>query len=281
MDKYFKCKLGNESGCKQDANKSLLIYTININVGKFLLLISGDIEQNPGPQSQNHNLSILHLNVRSIRNKLEYIQDNCYDFDVLCFTETHLDNIFPNKSLHLDTHPNLYRNDISSHSGGILIYTTSKILTNRLPEFEVLIPDSIWIKVKNNCHDFILCVVYRRPNSNVKFWENLSTGIERANEMCKNFLLLGDINEDQLNPSNHKLKDILILNNLSNKINEPTRVTEYSSTLLDPVVKLGRKLLNLSNTNHYNRIESITIVLYKCWCSTRLYIRTSIFSSVR
>ena len=36
----------------------------------FLLLKSGDIEMNPGPNNINNSLSILHSNIRSIRNNL-------------------------------------------------------------------------------------------------------------------------------------------------------------------------------------------------------------------
>ena len=57
----------------------------------LLLLQAGDIETNPGPEN-GYKLSILHLNVRSIRNKLDFILDNFSEFNILCFSETHLDN---------------------------------------------------------------------------------------------------------------------------------------------------------------------------------------------
>ena len=56
----------------------------------ILLLEAGDIERNPGPGTDNA-VSILHLIVRSIRNKIKYIQDNFTDLDILCFSETQLD----------------------------------------------------------------------------------------------------------------------------------------------------------------------------------------------
>ena len=74
----------------------------------FLVLLSGDVSANPGPEnsltsSQTSNrLSILHLNIRSIRNKLEYINENLIDFNVLCFTETHLDVNVNNEDIFID-----------------------------------------------------------------------------------------------------------------------------------------------------------------------------------
>ncbi len=64
----------------------------------------------------------------------------------------------------------------------------------------------------------------------------LNRNIETVIETSNNIILLGDINEDQMNEHNHKLKDILVLNSLKNVITSPTRVTETSSTLIDPII---------------------------------------------
>ena len=61
----------------------------------FLNLEAGDVEMNPGPNTTEHSLSIIHNNIRSIRNKIDFITEYFLDFDILCFTETHLDvNIY-------------------------------------------------------------------------------------------------------------------------------------------------------------------------------------------
>ena len=52
-----------------------------------LIVLSGDVEMNPGPDSlRQHCVTILHCNIRSIRNKVQYIVDNFCDYDCLCFT---------------------------------------------------------------------------------------------------------------------------------------------------------------------------------------------------
>ena len=74
----------------------MLCHSVNVRFPHLLILIlllSGDIEVNPGPMTRSDTsgiLSILHLNVRSIRNKLEYVFDYFSDHDIMCFTETHL-----------------------------------------------------------------------------------------------------------------------------------------------------------------------------------------------
>lgn len=52
-----------------------------------------DIHLNPGPASDTINsLDILHLNIRSIRNKIDYISEFSDTHQILRFSETHLDN---------------------------------------------------------------------------------------------------------------------------------------------------------------------------------------------
>ena len=40
----------------------------------LLLILSGDVESNPGPIELKHSLSVLHVNIRSIKNKLNYLK---------------------------------------------------------------------------------------------------------------------------------------------------------------------------------------------------------------
>lgn len=102
----------------------------------MLLFEAFDIEQNPGPNSTFADLSILHLNVRSIRNKLDFLKDNFLDFDILCFSETHLDLQISNESLFLsDTFDEPYRKDRTNHGGGVMVYLNSQLIHVRSRKF--------------------------------------------------------------------------------------------------------------------------------------------------
>ena len=73
----------------------LVIYKSNYNIIlSYLLLFSllivcGDIELNPGPEdtpvSHENSLSIVHANIRSLQNKLNYVIDIVEDFDIIFF----------------------------------------------------------------------------------------------------------------------------------------------------------------------------------------------------
>jgi len=102
-----------------------LIWSIFTALRK-LLILSGDIELKPGSNNTNNiSFSIFQLNIRSIQNKLDYVRDNLLDYNLLCFTETHLSQDIPNSDIDLDGFDILYRKDLSSHSGGLLLYTSS------------------------------------------------------------------------------------------------------------------------------------------------------------
>ena len=49
------------------------------------------------PQDTDYELSIFHLNARSVRNKLSYLEDIASESSIICATESHLDtNIVDN-----------------------------------------------------------------------------------------------------------------------------------------------------------------------------------------
>ena len=50
-------------------NKLLLDRYLQYSLTYLLLILSGDIELNPDPQFLGHSLSVLHINIRSIRHK--------------------------------------------------------------------------------------------------------------------------------------------------------------------------------------------------------------------
>ena len=56
----------------------------------ILILLDNDIGENPGPFSDE--ISIFHVNARSVRKKLDYIESVGFDSSLICITESHLDD---------------------------------------------------------------------------------------------------------------------------------------------------------------------------------------------
>ncbi|MCG7879943.1 MAG: reverse transcriptase domain-containing protein [Candidatus Thiodiazotropha endolucinida] len=195
-----------------------------------------DIEKNPGPansNSANAELSILHLNIRSIRNKIDYIKDHFLDFDILCFTETHLDHQITNDTLLLsDTFNEPYRRDRTNHGGGLLVYINSQLNHSRRTDLEIYCPESIWVEIKVNNINYLLGLFYSPRTADVTFFENLNLNIEKAYDLTRNLIILGDLNEDLFNDNYQNLKELILLNSLQNTVTVATR----QSALLDPII---------------------------------------------
>lgn len=77
--------------------------------------------------------------------------------------------------------------------------------------------------------------MFCQPKTPSEFFDRLDICIENALDLSSVLLLLGDINEDQRNLSNNKLRNELLLNSMSNFTNKPKRVTHYWRTLIDPI----------------------------------------------
>lgn len=224
--------------------KCILPCILNIEfsvIALLLVIMSGDVQENPGPDlntsAEHESLSVIHLNIRSIRNKLNYIKDSLLDFNILCFTETHLNHAILNEDLFLEGfQPIKFRKDVSAHSAGLLTYVSEGLIAAHRPDLEVDLDESLWIEVRHKGEPYLICNIYRPPSTPASFWQRLNIIIEKALESSKRLIIVGDLNEDQLNEHNRYLKDLININNLENIIKEPTRVTPLTATLLDVVI---------------------------------------------
>ena len=200
----------------------------------ILIVLAMDVERNPGPASE---ISIFNWNARSIRNKMEYLADIADEYNILCLTETHLDNDIHTDDILLDNFSSPFRKDRNFAGGGILIYCSDTLFCTRRNELESPSEETIWIEVKLNTISLLLCTVYRPPSANPNFWENFIHSVDKASEISNHILITGDINVDMLsNFSRHPLNDLMIQFGLSNIIDEPTRIGAASRTLLDPIL---------------------------------------------
>ncbi len=155
--------------------------------------------------------------------------------DILCFTETRLSQTIADDVLKLEGFDPAYRKDKSVNSGGLLTYVSCHLHSKRILQLEHNLPESLWLEIKDTSNSYLICNIYRPPNTTVEFWNRLNTTIEKAFETSNKIIIVGDINEDQLDLRNHHFKDVLLLNNMSNVIIDATRVSPTSRTLIDPI----------------------------------------------
>ena len=85
--------------CKIKGMKHLTLFELTI-IRSLLLIRSGDIEPNPGPNTPNTDsesldeslisnyFSIVHYNIQSISSKVDLIGSELRNFNIICLTET-------------------------------------------------------------------------------------------------------------------------------------------------------------------------------------------------
>ena len=185
-------------------------------------MLCGDIESNPGPIDQNvYTVDILHLNVRSIRNKIENLLFLTSEFDILCFTETHLDANILDRDLAIAGFSTIFRKDKNCFCGGVKIYVPDSLKAMRRSDLEPPNTECIWIEICNPTFNIFLCCIYGPPNSDSSFIENITCSLDKVSDISNHIIVLGDLNVNFLNmPISHKIHEIRLNFSLFNTISQ-------------------------------------------------------------
>ena len=205
----------------------------------LLLVLANDIELNPGPQIDGCNLSICHANVRSLKAKdrLLHIQSDLASvFDIITLSETWLsgDDISENFMLRNFQHPYRRDRDNDHGYGGLLCWVSNKIASKRRTDLEHPDIEVLWIEITLRTKKLYICTVYRPPNINAVFWDALQENIELVQqEYNGKIMFIGDFNADPNSANGIHLNNFCTVNGISKHIDQPTRITDKSSSILD------------------------------------------------
>lgn len=180
-------------------------------------------------------LSCIHINTRSMRNKLdeinELIQSKTEKFDVL-FTETWLtaNDPVPQFSGYRSHH---IRRE-NKAGAGVAVYVKEPLKLDVIEEFSIITNDVECLTVHLN--KTVVSVVYRPPTGDkatfFSFMEKLLPLTRSTSETC---VIMGDVNVNMTTDEawSLELKTLFSCYGCSNYITAPTRVTINSATLLD------------------------------------------------
>lgn len=253
---------------------------VAIIISQLLLILSGDIELNPGPSVNN--LNIWYSNVRSLNHtKLLSIKSEiANEFDIIALTETFLHQN-STCDLNLDGYHPLFRKDRANRfGGGVAAYISESVIAKRLEEFEIDNLEAMWLEIRSTTNTFLLCICYRPPDSAAEFWENLQDSVDLAIEAGHtNIFMTGDFNADPRTENGRKLELFSVSNNFNLHVDTPTRITETSATILDQfissdsmhnTVKETEILPPLANCDHCSLSVTLQFVSIKNNCFHRL-----------
>ena len=222
-----------------------------------LLFICGDVDLNPGPVydtigNNDHTpvekqFSVFHANVRSLRFKMDILQAEVdgHDYDIIAITESWLNPNIKNEDIRLPGYRDPIRKDRSETTGGgVCLYVKESIVATRKPMYEINGIECLCVEFNLQTSRLLVCVCYNPKKVNPMFWSKFDEMIEIINDdNYRNVVVLGDLNHDFLSDVNHTLFQTLETYNYSQLITEPTRITETSQTLLDPIVVSDKSLV--------------------------------------
>ena len=206
-----------------------------------------NLYSNLGKIVQKHNgLCIAHINVRSIAasSKLQEVNlllcNGC--IDILGITETWLTESHSNAHIQIEGY-NLERCDRKNRTGGGVLFYIKDNIKYKLRQ-DLVIGDSsemVCIEVQSDTKqpNSIISCIYRPPNADPVYFENIVNSIEKISNESGDCITLGDLNYNYIldenlhkNPIN-QLENMFLLTQL---IKSPTRITPTSSSLIDVIL---------------------------------------------
>ena len=225
-----------------------------------LILLSGDVQPNPGPPtssstsssidssvtsvlSQSHHLSFIHYNVQSILNKLDILTTELSDFDILAFTETWLHPNISDEELQIQSFCKPERKDrMNDPHGGVLIYIKDTIHYKRRLDLEPAGIECIWTEIILRNKHILFGAFYRPPNSSVMYHSTIEDSIHLALDTgIPDVVITGDFNYNLLSDqTNRKISSICQQFSLHQCISEPTHYSENASSLIDIILVSNR-----------------------------------------
>ena len=195
--------------------------------------ISSDNEHPHRHTYHKNNLKIIHYNAQSLRKKLHILETEATEFDIICITETWLNETINDNSLYLKGYLPIIRKDRQDGYGGVAMYVKNNLATRRRDDIASFNTESLWVEIQNGNFKLLLGCMYRPPNSKSAYWEHLESCIENAKSIgLTNMFICGDLNCNVLENGN-KLNTILQRYHLSQLIDKPTHHTKSNATLLD------------------------------------------------
>lgn len=159
------------------------------------------------------------------------------DYNIIGVTETWLNENIPDQLIQLPGY-SVFRKDRSSRGGGLCIYIKTEMNAKKV-QFEQADTgwEHIWISFKLNNYDFICGTLYRPPRNNILI-ADLEDCLAAVFPKSDKIIVLGDININLINKTSTECKTfngLLEQFNLKQIVNEPTRITDTTQSLIDVI----------------------------------------------
>ena len=170
------------------------------------------------------------------------LEETKKDTHILGISETHLNADISDSQASVQDYTFVRKDHAKGTWGGVGCYIRNDIRWQRREDLEQKCIEAMWIEILvKNSKSFLVCIIYRPPNSSKyldqNFEEKFDDMITTAMAKNKETIIAGDMNCNYLDQFNHKaIKNTLKLNGFKQVINEATRMTIKTSTLIDVII---------------------------------------------
>ena len=138
--------------------------------------------------------------------------------------------------------------------GGVCVFVKESYKVNWLSELSLISESGLhqlWLNIQTgNRKSFIVCTVYRPPDTTLNcFEDDFSEIVISALALNKDIYILGDLTCNALNTCDmggQTLLNFCKAYNLTQVINEPTRITESSKSLIDIILVSNKNVVKES-----------------------------------
>lgn len=178
----------------------------------------------------NKGLIFAHLNICSLRNKVDEINQICLTngVHILALSETHLDESVDDSSLTIGGY-NLHRRDRNKYGGGVGLYIQEDIVAVVREDLMNSEIEILWIQIHiPHSKPTLISCCYRPPNSNASYLDGLCENFDKVCDEGKNVFILGDLNINWFSkncPLYKRLNFMTSVCHLSQIVNQATRFT--------------------------------------------------------
>ena len=209
--------------------------------------------------------NIFHSNVNGyvshIDNLQEFFVHSNTDFDVICISETSLQNeaTIP-QNAKLSNYNNPFTTNTLTSKGGVAIFTKNNHEAFERDDLKVCTPEfeAVWIEIKiKGSKSIVIGCTYRHPHYyNIEDFSNyINKSLIKLNKENKEVYVTGDFNIDLLkyetNTKYREFYNLMTSNGFLPLIIQPTRITETTKSLID----------NIYTNEYMNDNESGNILL--------------------
>ena len=186
-------------------------------------------------------LHFIHININSLLHKIDEIREIARKSmpTIIGITESKIDKSVLDEEIKIEGYE-ILRADRNSFGGGVVCYIKDGTAYDRISDFSDEI-ENVFLNIFLPKSKPILIGIIYKPPDQTDFVNKFSTAIDNTKNFNTNeTYILGDLNFDLLKKEEtcyiKKYKEFCQMYGLKQIINQPTRITENSTTLLDHIL---------------------------------------------